>query len=256
MNTQNSMWNQSQCEEAYDEVMLKIAMSSYAQIHGEKLMSENERLKNNPEFASASNAEEVIDKILKRMRFIKETKLILNRTYRAASVFALVLLTAAVAVTTTAFASEEFRSTLYKLIFSHDQGYTIISLDKSVPLGFVDSEIYTWENAFAPTILPEYYSVDSVSEMTTVARVSYISSDGKYLDFLQSKENEEITIALETDEAEIVQHIFINESDGLLVFRNGMTRIVWRTGNTMFIIETNDDSNIALSVAKGIKLLN
>ena len=255
MNIRNSMWNQSQCEEAYDEVMLKIAMSAYAQIHGEKLSLENERLKNNSEFVLKKDAEKVIDHILRRTRFIKETKFILSKTYRAASVFALVFLTIAISVTTTAFASEDFRNTLYKLLFSYDQGYTVISLDKSVSSGFVDSEIYTWEHAFAPTILPKYYSLDSVEEMTTFVKVAYISSNGNFLNFLQSKENEEIIINLETSEAEFVQRMFINDGDGLLTFRNGITTIVWRIGDIMFKIETNDDSNVALSVAKGIKIL-
>ncbi|GHU80428.1 hypothetical protein FACS1894191_5700 [Clostridia bacterium] len=239
--------------EALDYVLLSGALASYAETEGEKLLRRNDELSKIHEFRMPPKEEKALRRIFKKYEHRQNLLAVRRIGGKAITHAAVIFLVLAIGFGGTLAVSAEARRALYKMMFTYEQGYTLIGLDHAGYAEPADSGVYTWDYALAPTIMPEYYQVDSVSEMLTFARVSYTTDDGRYLDFLQSKE--EGTLLLETDEAEIVQHVFIGESEGLLVVRNGVTRIVWRIGDVMLKIESNDDSSVVMAVAKGIRLL-
>ena len=111
------------------------------------------------------------------------------------------------------------------LVFTYETKYTLVELDSRTALEFVDSEIYTWERAFAPTMIPQGYAVSDVANMTGFHLVLYTNDDDGYIEFFQSNSDSEGTIQIDTENAQLAQNVFINDSEGILTSKNGVIPI-------------------------------
>lgn len=255
MNNNSLIWTKSQCVEAFDDLLIKIALSSFAELEGRELLKENERLKKEPEFQLPKDAEKEIRSIIFQQRFRKSINAFSKVAYRAASKVALVFLAVAIVFSGTMAVSAEFRKTIYKLIFTDEVRYTLVELDKNTEFEFVGSEAYTWDHAFAPTMMPKGYKVTQADYLTTMSLVVYENDDGRYLTLLQTDAASEVTMQINTENAQLVQTIDIGDSEGLLVQKNGITQVVWRVGAVMLKIESDEQMDIVIEVAKNVKLL-
>lgn len=255
MSNKAIIWDKNQCIEAYNDLMIKIAMSSYAEIHGEELLKENERLKKLPEFQVPSNIEAIIQRDLRKHDFRKSVNLVLRKSYKVANKVAMIFLMISVIFATTMVVSAEFRRAIYKLVFTYEKQYTLIQLDNATSLEFVGSEVYTWEHAFAPTMLPQGYKVVDAIILEDLCLVNYIKDDGRYLDFLQNSNVSETAIQIDTENAQLVQTILINDSEGILVSKDDVNTIIWRVGNVILRITSDEDTDTIISVARNVKLL-
>ena len=255
MNNASFIWNRQQCIEAYDELMIKIAMSSYAEIDGQEALQENERLKKSPQFKSVSKAEKNIRRIVQREMLQNTVYHFGKSVYSVANKVALLFLAITIIFSTAMFVSASFRNAIYKLVFTYEKQYTLIELDSRTALKFVDSEIYTWEHAFAPTMMPQGYAVSDVASMTGFHLVLYTNDKGEYIEFFQSNSGSNGAIQIDTENAQLVQNVFINDSEGILTSKNGVNTLIWRIGNVFLRLESNADTETLISIAKSIKLL-
>jgi hypothetical protein len=60
------IWTKEQCQEAYEDLVIKIAMSSYAELEGRELAEENERLKKHAIFKPTPEIENNIRRKVRR----------------------------------------------------------------------------------------------------------------------------------------------------------------------------------------------
>ena len=254
MNESNFIWNKKQCIKAYDELMIKIAMSSYAEIDGQELMEDNKRLKILPQFQITPKAESNIRRIAWGHMLRKSVHHFNKGFYAITNKVAMVFLVISMIFATTLMVSAEFRGAIYKLVFTYEKQYTLIELDSRTALAFVGSEVYTWNHAFAPTMMPKGYEVSDVVSLTDFSLVTYIN-DGKYIDFYQSNSDSDTAIQVDTEDAQLARAVLINDSEGLLVSKDGTNTLVWRVGKTFLSLESDDDTETLISIAKGIKLL-
>lgn len=255
MSKPDFIWDKQQCIEAYEDLMIKIAMSSYAEIEGEELLEENEQLKGSPQFQLTPEIEAKIRRIAQRQKIRKSVYRLGKGFYAVTNKVAMIFLAIFILFSTTMAVSAEFRSAIYQLVFAYEKRYTLVELDHATDLEFVDSEIYTWEHAFAPTMMPQGYIVEDVLETSLLHMVIYTNNDGGYIDFSQSSNNSTGTIRVDTEDAQLVQTVQINDSEGLLVNKNERNTLVWRVGNAMLAIESNENIETMIAIAQNIKLL-
>ncbi len=256
MNKAPSLWTKEQCVEAYDELMIKIGLSSLAEIEGRELIAENERLKATPQFKTTPEIEKRIRRTVEQGLRRKSFKKVMGGMYKATSHVAVVFLAVTILFSSTMIASAEFRGAVYKMVFTTEPRYTLIELDSRTDMEFVDSEVYTWEHAFAPTVMPSGYSVSEVVGTSSTHNVVYKNSDGGEIIFFQNNGSGRATMQVDTENAQLVQNVFINDSEGLLVSKDGFNQLVWRLGGSMLRLSSKENADTLLAIAKGIKLKN
>ena len=256
MNDSPILWTKEQCIEAYDEMMIKIALSSYAELDGQKSLEENERLKKMPEYAVTPEVEKKIRRTVDSALRRKSFKKVMGGMYRITSHVAVVFLAVSILFSSTMIASAEFRKAVYKMVFTREQEYTLIQFDSRTDMEFVNSEVYDWEHAFAPTVMPSGYTVSEVNREITLYTVTYLNADGGDIIFTQRYTKGSGRIKVDTENAQLVQNVFVNDSEGLLVSKNGLNLLVWRVGGSMLRLNSTESADTLLTIAKGIKLKN
>jgi len=136
--------------------------------------------------------------------------------------------------------------------------YTEVSLDSNPSNQFIDPELYTWEHCYAPTWLPNGYEVKTYS--ADVWGVSVVYQNGSYnLSFDQFLSDTNLTLQTDSENALETKMIFINDSEALINTKkyseDTYTTIIWRSGNALFRVITNDTAEVAVQFAKSIKAL-
>ena len=249
------IWNKQQCVEAYDELIIKIAMSSYAEIEGREMLKENDCLTKLPEHQITPEIEHEVRKIIFREKRRKFSHNFEKSVYLAVNRVAIIFLLVGVAFIATSVASAEFREAIYKLIFTYEKQYTLVEIENQTSSTFIGSEFYTWQHAYAPTFMPYGYTVSDVVNMSDMNQVVYTNSDGGYIDIHQISSNAGAGIQLDTEQAQVAKRVMINDSDGFLVSKNGINSLSWSIGNTLISIESTEESDVLIKIAQGIMLL-
>jgi hypothetical protein len=236
--------------------MIKIGLSSLAEIEGQELLDENERLKSLPQFEVTPDIQKGIHQTVQREFLRKSLHRASQGIYKVVNRVAVVFLAVTILFSSTMIASADFRDAIYKLMFTHAQRYTQIELDNRTDLEFVDSDIYTWDHAFAPTVMPQGYVVEDVLDSTLIHVVIYTHENGGEIKFLQNDGRGESTLRVDSEDAQLVQTVFINDSEGILVNKDGLNTLVWRIGDSILSLASNENNETLMDIAKGIKLIH
>jgi len=239
--------------QAYEELMIKIAMSSYAEIDGQEAIAENDHLKKIPQFQITSEVKKNIHRTVQKEALKKSIYRLGKGFYVVAGKVAMAFFVAFVLFSTTMLASAEFRGAIYRLVFTYEKEYTLIELDRRSDMEFVDGDVYTWNHAFAPTEMPHGYQISQVVNMADLNYVIYENESDGYIVFYQNRNDS--TLQVDTENAQLVQTVLINDSEGLLVNKDGINTLVWRIGDTLLHLEANEDSASLMAIAKGIRLM-
>lgn len=247
-----AIWNRDECQDAIDEVLLKTALSSLLEIEGEKLLAENEILKNDPRFQLSPEVDKKIQRALIRFEYRNKFSIIGKKARNVVSKVAVIFLAVFIGFSSTFAVSADFRRVIYTLILSYDERYTQIEGNKEYK-AFVDNEAYTWEHTFAPTMVPQGYSVVSVNDNLTMYTVRYENTENLYIEFKQMPGNGKMKV--DTEKAQIVKHTNIGDSEALFVEKDGVIMITWEIGEFLLYVESNDKSDIAINFAENIKLM-
>lgn len=248
-------WNTDDCQNAYDELMVKIAMSSYAEIEGRRLMEENEIYKELPEFQLSDETfrkiEKLLDKATRKLGFRTFGKTAYQLTSRVAVVFLIVF----IGFSTTVMVNADFRGVIYDLLISSDERYIEIQpADNSE--SFVDYSVYDWDGAYAPTMIPTGYKLGPVESMELYHLVTYIRKDGKVIEFEQFQIDPSTATRVDTEDSELSQSIMINDSIGHLVVKGEWITIYWTISDTLLSVSTDDSKETATEVARSIMLIH
>ena len=228
-------------QEEYEALLIKLALKEYAAEQSEALMRENMEV---PQ-TQPKQKDRVIAAAFRQAAW-EDTR---SRV---------VFLAAALSFTTAFAISPEVRETVYRLIMNTTDRYTEVSLDSNPSNQFIDPELYTWEHCYAPTWLPNGYEVKTYS--ADVWGVSVVYQNGSYnLSFDQFLSDTNLTLQTDSENALETKMIFINDSEALINTKkyseDTYTTIIWRSGNALFRVITNDTAEVAVQFAKSIKAL-
>jgi beta-lactamase regulating signal transducer with metallopeptidase domain len=134
-------------------------------------------------------------------------------------------------------------------------GKNIYIWDGSYPENFeaVDSETYTWDNAFAPTMMPKGYREDAVLGATITREVIYVNDNGAELIFSQDDDNVSGEISFDTENAQVAESVIINDSEGFLINKDGRNTLIWSIDDKLFYLYSNESSEALIAIAGGVK---
>lgn len=229
--------------EKYEDLLFTKVMALYAAEESEKILSEIE----NEEPADPKNIEKIYSKTERRENlsvFWKVSKKLIT-------VAAMVVFVAVVSLSSVVVASAETREAvaeaIYHLMIKEYDRYTEVSIGNST--GFIDPEIYTWDDAYGMTYVPDGFNLSGVYKHPGQSIIDY-SKENEYFSFLQAQE---ASADVDTENAQIVERIIINNSEGLLVVKNGLTQVVWSEKNIYMTIIGTAPTEEIIKVAEGIK---
>lgn len=212
-------------QEEYEALLIKLALKEYAAEQSEKLMREsNEQLSTRPK-----QKDHVIAAAFRQATWEDMRSRITHGIGKAVSRVAVVFLAAALSFTTAFAVSPEVRETIYRLIMNTTDRYTEVSLASDPSNQFIDPELYTLEHG------------------------------SNNLSFDQFPSNTNPTLQTDTENSLETKTIFINDSEALINTKEystaTYTTIIWRSGNMLFRVITNDAKEVAIQFAQSIKVL-
>jgi len=232
--------------ENYEDSLWQVIMFNYAKHDGKKLSEENEALKTDPQ-AQPSDAErkkyhKLLDKELRKNKirsFTKMSKKILSR----AAVFVFVLIIGFAIMFTTVSA---FRVQVLNFLISFEDEYVGIKLgdnDNS------DAITLNWHDVYLPSYIPDGYQINQIANMDIAKTIDYINAEGNFIKYMECSSSGP---NIDTENAEIIKMIMINEAEGIFVLKKGIATISWTHDNRLFVISTQLDEEETMKIAKNV----
>lgn len=230
--------------EKYEDLLFTKVMALYAAEESEKILSEIE----NEEHADPKNIEKIYLKTERR----KNLSVFWKVSKKLITVAAMVVFVAVVSLSSVVVASAETREAvaeaIYHLVLRKTDRYTEVSIGNST--GFIDPEIYDWEGAYAPTYIPDGFSISDTQFTNNDKSVMY--SHGE--DYFYISQTNNLSYArIDTEGSEHVEKIIIGNSEAFLVYENEIVSLVWICGETYLSIDGKISIDEAIKIAEGIK---
>ncbi|MBR2639848.1 MAG: DUF4367 domain-containing protein [Oscillospiraceae bacterium] len=232
--------------EKYEDLLFTKVMALYAAEESEKILSEIE----NEEPADPKNIEKIYSKTERRENLSTIWKVSKKLITFAAMVVFVAVVSLSSVVVASAEAREAVAEAIYHLVLRKTDRYTEVSIGNST--GFIDPEIYDWEGAYGLTFVPDAYKFKEKKSAGTKNVIIYESNNGHFT-FSQSNGNP--IARVDTEDAENVETIIINESEALLVEKDGFVIITWNNQNTFFSLRGTLPADTLIFMAQGIKPL-
>jgi hypothetical protein len=63
------------------------------------------------------------------------------------------------------------------------------------------------------------------------------------------------SIAVDTENASLVETVYINDKIGTLVVKNSIATVGWEMNGRLFLVETPISTEEAIKIAKGVKFI-
>ena len=117
---------------------------------------------------------------------------------------------------------------------------------------FIDPEIYTWDNAYGMTYVPEGFKLYDVQNRASQKITNYIYEE-KVITFSQAFN---VISHLDTEDADITKEIQIGESKGFLVVKDDWSCVTWSIGDILLKVGGTAPTEEIIKVAESIRPMN
>ncbi|HWP97363.1 MAG TPA: DUF4367 domain-containing protein [Syntrophomonadaceae bacterium] len=250
MNNDNQPMDGNKLDEQYEEILVKLAMASYAEYDGQQLIQENEKLRNDSFYKPTAEAKQKFMRIINHQYHKQIIKNLLQSSYNylnKAAVFLLVLVALlAVSVVTV----EAARIKVLNFFVNMQEKYTQIHLSDKTEEP-VDNSI-NWEDAYVPTDIPSGYSIHKSLNNKGLKTIEYANDDNGVIVYQQFNENFESNI--DTENADEIKKITIQGHKGLFVSKGDKRMITWSNDTYVFLITTNLQEESLIKIAESVTL--
>lgn len=240
----------------YDEILLRLAMDSFAEIKGEEFDLENKGLKEIGH--SFSDEQKTAFDNLINTYFKKQTfySLIKNTTSVSKKVSVFIILSSVV-FGLTIVNVDAARTKLLNMILRVEDEYTSIKLENNKNGNVLKNSIYiNWENAYAPTYIPEGYQIHNISNSGSMKFIEYLNESNNMISqpivFMQMPTDSKGVV--DTEDAKVT-NIKIQDYDGIIIEKNKRVTIIWHNDEYLFDLSGYEDKSEMLKMAESVLLL-
>jgi hypothetical protein len=243
MKTNDKPTDENTLREEYEEALIKLAMSSFAEREGQRFMQENEALKDDPFYQPSAEAERKFKRAINRHYYKQKTKHFLQASYQHLNKVAIVSLIAIILLATSALAVEAVRVKILNFFVNFQEEYTEIRLkEKSGEQNFGEEDIIgknipsNWKNAYAPLEIPAGYSINNSVNDGNFKTIEYANGRNEMIIYQQF--DEQVVSNIDTEKADSIKEITVQGHKGLLVNKDGKRTITWSNDAKVFLIIT------------------
>lgn len=245
--------NRNRLQEEQEELLLKMALVRYFEREDANLRAAVAECPDLPE--DRESAEHAVDRAMRQQHW----KVVGQKVWRASAKVvtraAVVFLTFFIFLTTAFAASAPVRDAIYKILFSHEDRYTLVQIDPTVSNAFIDADLYTWEHCFAPTYLPKGYKLTTFDDIAGNMLIVRYEKGKNFIQINQAPANVQSSIHIDSENAQTTKPITIGNSEGIYNLKDGKTQIVWQVGGCLVDVISNEDTDEVIKVAQGVQLL-
>lgn len=245
--------NRNRLQEEQEELLLKMALVRYFEREDADLRAAVAERPDLP--AGMESVEHAVDRAMRQQHW----KVVGQKVWRASAKVvtraAVVFLTFFIFLTTAFAASAPVRDAIYKILFSHEDRYTLVQIDPTVSDAFIDADLYTWEHCFAPTYLPKGYKLTTFDDIAGNMLIVRYEKGKNFIQINQAPANVQSSIHIDSENAQTTKPITIGNSEGIYNLKDGKTQIVWQVGGCLVDVISNEDTDEVIKVAQGVQLL-
>lgn len=245
--------NRNRLQEEQEELLLKMALVRYFEREDANLRAAVAERPDLP--AGMESVEHAVDRAMRQQHW----KVVGQKVWRASAKVvtraAVVFLTFFIFLTTAFAASAPVRDAIYKILFSHEDRYTLVQIDPTVSDAFIDADLYTWEHCFAPTYLPKGYKLTTFDDIAGNMLIVRYEKGKNFIQINQAPANVQSSIHIDSENAQTTKPITIGNSEGIYNLKDGKTQIVWQVGGCLVDVISNEDTDEVIKVAQGVQLL-
>lgn len=245
--------NRNRLQEEQEELLLKMALALYFEREDANLRAAVAERPDLP--AGMESVEHAVDRAMRQQHW----KVVGQKVWRASAKVvtraAVVFLTFFIFLTTAFAASAPVRDAIYKILFSHEDRYTLVQVDPAVSDAFIDADLYTWEHCFAPTYLPKGYKLTTFDDIAGNMLIVRYEKGKNFIQINQAPANVQSSIHIDSENAQTTKPITIGNSEGIYNLKDGKTQIVWQVGGCLVDVISNEDTDEVIKVAQGVQLL-
>ncbi|MFA7079172.1 MAG: DUF4367 domain-containing protein [Syntrophomonas sp.] len=242
MKTNDKPTDENKLREEYEEALIKLAMSSFAEREGQRLMQENEALKNDPFYQPSAEADRKFKRTMNRY-YKQKTKNFMQTSYQHFNKVAIVFLISIILLATSTLAVEAVRIKVLNFFVNVQQEYTEIRLkEKSGEPSLEEKDIISknvpsnWKNAYAPLAIPVGYSINNSVNNDNFKTIEYANDRNEMIIYQQF--DEQVVSNIDTEKADSIEKITVQGHKGLLVNKDGKRTITWSNDAKVFLIIT------------------
>ena len=245
--------SKNRLQEEQEELLLKMALVRYFEREDANLRAAVAECPDLPE--NRESAEHAVDRAMRQQHW----KVVGQKVWRASAKVvtraAVVFLTFFIFLTTAFAASAPVRDAIYKILFSHEDRYTLVQIDPTVSDAFIDADLYTWEHCFAPTYLPKGYKLTTFDDIAGNMLIVRYEKGKNFIQINQAPANVQSSSHIDSENAQTTKPITIGNSEGIYNHKDGKTQIVWQVGGCLVDVISNEDTDEVIKVAQGVQLL-
>ena len=245
--------SKNRLQEEQEELLLKMALVRYFEREDVNLRAAVAKCPDLPE--DRESAEHAVDRAMRQQHWKAVGQKAWRTSAKVVTRAAVVFLTFFIFLTTAFAASAPVRDAIYKILFSHEDRYTLVQVDPAVSDAFIDADLYTWDHCFAPTYLPKGYELSECDDLEGILLIVRYTNGEKYIQFNQTAAGAQGSIDVDSENAQVTRPIVINNSEGIYNLKDGRTTIVWQVGGCMLSLLSNEDTEEVIKFAESIQLL-
>lgn len=221
----------------YNERLLKNVLEDYREDETEQLKKEIEEAKNNPLFQNKDGEAEAF-----ALRYTKKPKKKIGKIFlRVASI----LLVIAIGCAFIPFTVEGRRSSLAEIIANFINSEFVIFGNNEK-----DNLLLSYEGEFAPTFIPEGYSVASINNDPNIKEIVF--SNSKNI-IVFREQDIDFKMNVDYEERDNLQEIEILGYNGSVFFNDGMSNVVIITDESIIYIMCDDNTVDLIGFAEKIE---
>lgn len=251
------MQNREKLHEKYEEALFTLLMDEIAELEGQVLLKEAERLNKDPNAAFPERLDRKCWKIIQgsfRKEKVKTAGKFTIRLVQRVAVAALVAVTLIVAACA---AIPQVRVNILNLLLTVTDQYTGLGFTEGTTKEPMVGE-FSISNYTLPDI-PVEFPLIFVDEDEKQRAFAYENDSGGAITIDMVVGSTGSIYSVDTEDAEEVHNIWVNGYKGLLILKNGTVIAAWADTDNMvfFSIWTNSfDQEAVLSMANSIKYVN
>ena len=240
-------------QKEYEDVLVQLVVCSYAEQLGQEYLSEIQQL-NQSSGPVPRDALRRLHRAQRRSSFRAHSKAIYQASKRVLQTAAMFVLAILVAFSFTMVTVEAARKKVFSFIsqWSEESSFTaqiqgVGSADGPyIPTPARPEKSFAW----LPDSLPEGYVEENRSVVIPGVQESvvYRRTEAEYI--IIELMNLETPIAIDTEDADQMEKIVINDGDGYLIQKNGYTTVWWNDGNYQYSITGFMTPDEALKLAE------
>jgi hypothetical protein len=242
--------NKQKLYDDYEDSLFRLIMNEVAEKEGMLFEKENEILKNDPEYMPSQKA---VKKFKKQLNACRRRNLF-KRLYNTKVInkIAVVVLIMVVVFTTAMVSADAFRIEVLNYLIHMEDKYTsfrLIDSSDRIKLGI------EWKDSYAPTYVPKGYEVSDSYLSDTFKKVIFQNKQDKDSYILYTESGASNTLAVDTEEASLIEAVKINQTEGTIVAKGSLINIIWEMDNRIFVVEGPIDKEELIKVAESVKSL-